>query len=68
MTAPSNSGPRPVFMVVGENAFHTMDSQMFVAIKREMPLENYQRLNFSNHRTQLTFQDRNLFAATRLGE
>lgn len=38
MTAPSNSGPLPVLMVVGENAFHMMDSQMFVAINSEIPL------------------------------
>ena len=35
--APSNSGPRPVLMVVGENAFQTMDSQMLVATKSEIP-------------------------------
>ena len=35
--APSNSVPLPVLMVVGENAFQIMVSQMFVAIKREMP-------------------------------
>lgn len=37
MTAPSNSVPRPVFTVAGEKAFHTMVSQMLVAMKREMP-------------------------------
>ena len=30
--APSNSGPRPVLMVVGLNAFHTICSQTFVAV------------------------------------
>jgi hypothetical protein len=35
--APSNSVPLPVFMVVGEKAFHTMLSQMFVAMNKEMP-------------------------------
>lgn len=29
--------PRPVLTVVGLNAFHTMVSQMFVAMKREIP-------------------------------
>ena len=38
MTAPSNSGPLPVLIVVGENAFQMMDSQMFVAMNKEMPL------------------------------
>lgn len=37
MIAPSNSGPRPVLMVVGEKAFQTIDSQMLVAMKREIP-------------------------------
>lgn len=37
MRAPSNSGPRPVLTVVGEKAFHTIDSQMLVAMKRLMP-------------------------------
>ena len=40
MTAPSNSGPRPVLMVVGENAFQIIDSQIFVAMNREIPLPN----------------------------
>lgn len=35
--APSNSVPFPTFMVVGERAFQTMVSQMFVAINNEMP-------------------------------
>ena len=35
--APSNSEPRPMLTVVGENAFQTMDSQIFVAMKRLMP-------------------------------
>ena len=35
--APSNSVPRPTFTVVGENAFHTIVSQIFVAMKREIP-------------------------------
>lgn len=38
MMAPSNSGPRPVLMVVGENAFQTIDSQMLVAMNSEIPL------------------------------
>lgn len=29
--------PRPVFTVVGLNAFHTIVSQILVAMKREMP-------------------------------
>jgi len=29
--------PRPVLTVVGLNAFQTIVSQMFVAMKREMP-------------------------------
>ncbi len=37
MTAPSNSAPRPVFTVVGENAFQMMLSHWFVAMKREIP-------------------------------
>ena len=37
MTAPSNSVPRPVLMVVGEKAFQMMVSQMLVAMKSEMP-------------------------------
>jgi hypothetical protein len=37
MIAPSNSGPRPVLIVVGENTFQTIDSQILVAIKREIP-------------------------------
>jgi hypothetical protein len=37
MIAPSNSVPRPVLMVVGENAFHTMFSQMLVAMNNEIP-------------------------------
>jgi hypothetical protein len=36
-TAPSNSVPRPVLMVVGEKDFQTMVSQMLVAMKSEMP-------------------------------
>ena len=35
--APSNSVPRPTLTVVGENAFQTIVSQMFVAIKSEIP-------------------------------
>ena len=46
MTAPSNSGPRPVLIVVGEKAFHTMDSQIFVAINKEIPLNIRKRLHF----------------------
>ena len=37
MTAPSNSGPRPVLMVVGEKAFQMIDSQMLVAMNRDIP-------------------------------
>jgi hypothetical protein len=39
-TAPSNSVPLPVLIVVGLNAFQMMFSQMFVAMKREMPEPN----------------------------
>ncbi len=35
--APSNSVPLPVLMVVGENDFQMMLSQMLVAMKSEMP-------------------------------
>lgn len=34
---PSNSAPCSVLMVMGENDFHRMISQMFVAMKREIP-------------------------------
>lgn len=37
MIAPSNSVPRPVLMVVGENAFQMIVSQMFVAMNNEIP-------------------------------
>lgn len=37
MMAPSNSVPLPVLIVVGENAFQMIVSQMFVAMKREIP-------------------------------
>lgn len=37
MIAPSNSVPLPVLIVVGENAFQMIVSQMLVAMKREMP-------------------------------
>ena len=37
ITAPSNSVPRPVFIVVGLNAFQTIFSQMFVAMNSEIP-------------------------------
>ncbi len=37
MMAPSNSGPRPVLTVFGEKAFQMIDSQMLVAMKREIP-------------------------------
>ena len=50
MTAPSNSGPRPVLIVVGENAFHTIDSQIFVAMKREMPLTPVNKWTLANSR------------------
>lgn len=39
-TAPSNSVPLPVLIVVGENALHTMFSHMLVAMKREIPEPN----------------------------
>ena len=69
MTAPSNSGPRPVLMVVGEKAFHTMDSQIFVAMNREMPLKSHQYLNHRKQdRAQLTFLVRSPFAKARLAE
>ena len=31
------SGPRPVLIVVGEKAFQMIDSQILVAMKRDMP-------------------------------
>lgn len=37
MTAPSNSVPRPVLIVVGENAFQMILSQMLVAMNNEIP-------------------------------
>ena len=37
--ARSNSEPREMLTVVGENAFHPMDSQMLVAKKRLIPEE-----------------------------
>ena len=37
MIAPSNSVPRPVLIVVGEKAFQMMFSQIFVAMKSEIP-------------------------------
>jgi hypothetical protein len=37
MIAPSNSGPRPVLIVVGKNTFQTIDSQILVAMKRKIP-------------------------------
>jgi len=36
--APSNSAPYSVRMVIGEKLFQRMTSQMFVAMKREIPL------------------------------
>jgi len=38
MIAPSNSAPYSVLIVIGEKLFHKMISQMFVAIKSEIPL------------------------------
>jgi hypothetical protein len=38
ITAPSNSGPRPVLIVVGENAFQIILSQTLVAMKSDIPL------------------------------
>lgn len=35
--APSNSVPWSVLIVTGEKDFHKIDSQIFVAIKREIP-------------------------------
>jgi len=37
MIAPSNSVPWSVLMVIGEKDFQRMFSQMFVAIKSEIP-------------------------------
>ena len=37
MIAPSNSVPWSVLIVTGEKDFHKIDSQIFVAIKREIP-------------------------------
>ena len=37
MIAPSNSVPWSVLIVTGEKDFHKIDSQMFVAMKREIP-------------------------------
>lgn len=37
MMAPSNSVPLPVLIVVGENAFQIIVSQIFVAMNREIP-------------------------------
>jgi len=36
MMAPSNSVPRPVLMVAGLNDFHTIVSQMLVAMKSDI--------------------------------
>ena len=36
-TAPSYSVPDSVLVVIGEKDFHTMVSQMLVAMKREIP-------------------------------
>lgn len=69
MTAPSNSGPRPVLMVVGEKAFQTMDSQIFVAMNREMPLEIHQQMDYIDQQgARFTFLIRNPSAEVRLGE
>lgn len=69
MTAPSNSGPRPVLMVVGEKAFQTMDSHMFVAMKREMPLDVRKHLDSGIQQgTRFTFLIRSPSAKARLGE
>lgn len=38
ITAPSNSGPRPVLIVVGENAFQIILSHTLVAMKSDIPL------------------------------
>ena len=37
MIIPSNSVPLPVLIVVGEKAFHMIDSQILVAINRDIP-------------------------------
>jgi len=37
MMAPSNSAPCSVLIVIGEKDFHRMISQMFVAMKSEIP-------------------------------
>lgn len=68
MIAPSNSGPRPVLMVVGDRAFHKMDSQMFVAMNSEMPLEIHQQLDDPNQQgTRFTFLTRNPSVRARPG-
>ena len=36
--APSNSAPYSVLIVMGEKLFHRIISQMFVAMKSEIPL------------------------------
>ena len=56
-------------MVVGEKAFHTIDSHMFVAMNREIPLDIHKHLDFCDQRrTRFTFLIRSLFAKARLGE
>ena len=55
MTAPSNSGPLPVLIVVGLKAFQTILSQMFVAMKRLIPLPNpYPFCNSSSSRMTIS--------------
>ena len=40
MTAPSNSVPYSVLIVIGEKLFHRIFSQMLVAMKSEIPDPN----------------------------
>ena len=47
-----SASPRPVLMVVGLNAFHTMVSQMLVAINNEILQVNSMRENSINHSIQ----------------
>lgn len=69
MTAPSNSGPRPVLMVVGEKAFQTMDSHIFVAMNRDMPLDIHEHLGSCiPPGTRFTFLIRSPSAKARLEE
>ena len=56
-------------MVVGLNAFHTIDSQMFVAINKDIPLEMDEQLDAGDQiETPLTFLIRSPSARARPGE